>query len=143
MCLSSDAEPNCSAGITSSSPGKYGGPERSFASVSCRKNARERNPLNVLVVYCLEMLPPNQQVLIKHAAIIGHEFSLNMLCAVLPEEHAIIAEENAESLLESGFILCTDNINGEPDCYRFQNCLMRDAIYNLMPPRYVFQLNAT
>ena len=82
--------------------------------------------LHEIVICRFDTLSPEQQVLLKDASVIGNEFTSN----ILQEMSAYANHLNIDALAREGFILCTESAAAK---YRFQNELMREIIYNLIP----------
>lgn len=96
------------------------------------------NSLKQLILLRMEKLDVDHQLVLKHASIIGDEFSEKMLQKVLPEKLWPKLAETMELLAEHGFILC---IAESPQfIFGFQNDLIRQTVYELTPPRYVLQI---
>ncbi|RYH27847.1 hypothetical protein EON65_12990 [archaeon] len=91
------------------------------------------NSLKQLILLRMEKLDVDQQLVLKHASIIGDEFSEKMLEAVLPRHIRPKLAESTELLVEHGFVLC---IQESPQLiFGFQNDLIRETVYELTPPR--------
>jgi hypothetical protein len=95
--------------------------------------AASENPLKVLILLRLEKLNPDSQFIIKHASIIGEEFSEKMLAAVLPRKLVALMPQALKQLVEEGFITPVEEY--PQAIFEFQNNLIKDTLYNLMPPR--------
>ena len=93
------------------------------------------NPLKVLILLRMEKLKPDHQLIIKYASIIGEEFSEKLLAAVLPKKLSAMMTQALKHLAENGFITPMEEY---PEAiYEFQNNLIKETFYNLMPPRYI------
>ena len=89
--------------------------------------------LKILILMRMEKLDIDNQMILKIASIIGDEFSESMLKKVLPsriQEHLI---ENLDILSENGFIYCVEEF--PENIFAFQNELIRETLYELMPPK--------
>jgi len=104
--------------------------------------ALNQNPLYVLVICRLEKLTSFLQVVIKYASIIGSLFDSLTLAAILPKSFAVNLSKSLEVLLESSFIL-TVATDGVATTYIFQNYLIRNAVYDLTPPREAAKIHET
>lgn len=92
-----------------------------------------QDSLKVLIVCRMEKLSVEEQLVLKHASILGDEFSETMLTAVLPSKLHSNLSQSLEQLAEHGFILC---IEEHPVAiFVFQNQLIQRTLYSLMPPR--------
>jgi class 3 adenylate cyclase len=94
-----------------------------------------QNSLKQLIVLRMEKLSMDVQLVLKHASILGDEFSENMLEAVIPEKLKPGLAETLDSLVEHGFILCIEEF--PQMIFGFQNQLIRSTVYELTPPRFV------
>ena len=92
-----------------------------------------QNSLKQLIVLRMEKLAMDVQLVLKHASILGDEFSENMLEAVIPEKLRSSLAESLDSLVEHGFILCIEEF--PQGIFGFQNQLIRQTVYELTPPR--------
>ena len=91
------------------------------------------NPLKVLILLRMEKLKPDHQLIIKYASIIGEEFSEKLLAAVLPKKLVAMMTQALKHLVEDGLITLIEEY---PEAiYEFQNNLIKETFYNLMPPR--------
>jgi len=97
-----------------------------------QQGAASENPLKVLILLRLEKLNPDSQLIIKHASILGEEFSEKMLAAVLPKKLATLMPQSLKQLVEDGFITPVEEY--PQAIFEFQNNLIKDTLYNLMPP---------
>ena len=98
-----------------------------------QKGDSPHNALKVLILLRMEKLDVDQQLVLKDAAIIGDEFSERMLKHVLPARIQASLDESVDLLAEHGFIFCVEEY---PEAiYAFQNELIRETLYELMPPR--------
>jgi class 3 adenylate cyclase len=89
--------------------------------------------LKHLIILRMEKLTMDHQLVLKHASILGDEFSENMLEAVLPEKLRPTISESLDSLVEHGFIFCLEEF---PQCiFAFQNQLIQQTVMELTPPR--------
>ena len=94
----------------------------------------QHNPLYILVICRLEKMSSFLQVIVKYASIIGAEFASSTLQAILPAPFNVKLENSLELLLESSFIICCGDREND-SLYCFQNYLIRNALYDLTPPR--------
>ena len=90
--------------------------------------------LHAFVVSRLEKLSPDDQIVAKYASIIGNEFNLSILNAVLPRKYNGLSNM-LEILAETGFITFVED-RLDDKIFRFQNVFIKKIMYNLMPPRY-------
>jgi hypothetical protein len=91
------------------------------------------NSLKQLILLRMEKLDVDIQLILKHASIIGDEFSERMLKAVLPDKLKTNLGESTELLVEHGFLFC---IAEYPQfIFGFQNNLIRQTVSELTPPR--------
>jgi predicted ATPase len=97
---------------------------------------KQNNPLRVLILCRMENLTMEQQLILKYASIIGNEFKIEMLRAILPDKIKCILTESLELLADNGFIVCLEETPGA--IYEFQNELIQTTLYELMPPRFFF-----
>lgn len=96
-------------------------------------DASRQNSLKQLIILRMEKLVIDTQLVLKHASILGDEFSENMLESVIPEKLKPVLSESLDSLVEHGFILCIEEY---PQLiFGFQNQLIRQTVYELTPPR--------
>jgi hypothetical protein len=94
-----------------------------------------QNSLKQLILLRMEKLSVDTQLIVRHAAIIGDEFSEKMLVAVLPEKHKAGATNALESLVEHGFITCIEEY--PIAIFGFENQFIRQTVFELTPPRFV------
>lgn len=95
------------------------------------------NSLKALILNRIDRLKTEQQIVARHASIIGDEFSLSNLNAILPARIQPALMDSLEALQHHGLVcVVEDHI---PDVvFAFQNQLIRNTIYDLTPPRFVF-----
>jgi class 3 adenylate cyclase len=91
--------------------------------------------LRNLIICRLEKLSLEQQIVLKHAAVIGFEFSVRSLAAIVPESTLPRLTNTVSVLCELGFIHCVEET--PLAVFGFQHKLTRDTIYSMMPHRYV------
>lgn len=93
----------------------------------------KKRALDAIVISRFEKLPSAQQVFIKHASVIGDEFSSDQLIAIIPpvlkNKHMNV---ELMKLVDAGFLFLIDD--GTFTSFSFQNELIRDVLYDLMPP---------
>ena len=99
---------------------------------STLKTNSSSNPLHVLIVCRLEHMSVEQQSVIKHASIIGEEFSATLLSKILPSSLRSQLMEMITALVNYGLLYSE---NEESDTYKFVNQLIHKIIYDLTPPR--------
>jgi len=99
--------------------------------INVKENENANNPLQVLVICRLEKLSTEEQVTLRHAAVIGEEFSLHLLVSIMPFKLIKQIDNIMGALLNSSFIELseTDNEN-----YVFSNSVIHHIISELMPP---------
>jgi hypothetical protein len=89
--------------------------------------------LKQLIILRMEKLPMDTQLILRHASILGDEFSENMLESAITEKLKTVLSESLDTLVEHGFILCIEEF---PQLiFGFQNQLIRQTVYELTPPR--------
>ena len=98
-----------------------------------KQGVSPQNSLKVLILMRMEKLNLDYQLVLKHASIIGDEFSEPMLAHVLPQKLKASLHESLASLAEHGFILCVEEYPLQ--IFGFQNQLIRQTLYELIPPR--------
>lgn len=85
-----------------------------------------------LMMCMMEKFTPAEKVIMKYACIIGNTFSLDILERIIPIALLASLEDCLTSLTSGGFIYCLSNT-----AYCFQSELIRDMVYELIPPRLV------
>lgn len=90
------------------------------------------NPLQVLVICRLEKLTTEQQVALRHAALIDLEFSLLLLIAILPPKLAANIDSIMKALVNASFIELSPD---DSDMFIFSNANIRQILCYLTPPR--------
>jgi class 3 adenylate cyclase len=108
----------------------------SFLETIQRGNALDA--LKNLILCRLEKITPEQQMVVKHAAVIGQEFSLRTLAAVVPATAIPKLKRSVAALIENGFIYGMQE--SSMSIYGFHNVMTRETIYDLIPPRFVVNL---
>lgn len=108
--------------------------ESAFLSAVHSQASKSRsNPLSILVTCRLEKLSAESQVVLKLASIVGVEFNLQLLSAVLPFKLISSVDESLSDLVYHHFIFQdSDDLNA----FYFGNTLIRTLIYDLTPIRY-------
>lgn len=97
--------------------------------------------LDALVLARFEKLDHMQQTVVKHAAVLGDEFLPQELSACLPNTlvncnlGAILT-----SLIDAGFLYYQEDVS---QSYIFQNDLIRDVLYELLPPSETSRIHDT
>jgi hypothetical protein len=110
-----------------------------FVKTVNTKNAMD--PLKNLVICRLEKLTPEQLLVLKHASVIGEEFTYQTLAAVLPEAVESHLPPLLGMLIEDGFIY---NLEEHPiSIFGFHNQLTRETIYEMIPPGDTSQIHLT
>jgi class 3 adenylate cyclase len=89
--------------------------------------------LKNLIIVRLEKLSLEQQQVLKHASVIGLEFSARSLAAVVPEQALPRLIKTIAVLCELGFIQCVQET--PLPVYAFQHKLTRDTVYGILPHR--------
>lgn len=95
--------------------------------------------LQSVVVGRMERLTTQQKVTLKYASLVGEEFSLSMLVAVLPSQLVNNCLQILEQLSSARFIY--PNLNAGPTkvhMYGFGNKLLHEMIRGLTPVGYVY-----
>lgn len=101
--------------------------EKGFKNIAHLSRGEGADSLLREIVICrFDALTPEQQVLLKDASVIGYEFSSK----ILKEMSNYSDGANMDTLIRDGFISCIDRSATK---YRFQNELMREIIYSLIP----------
>ena len=93
----------------------------------------QSHAIDGLILSRFERLNSTQQVVVKHASVIGDEFTYTEISAVLPsqfKQEKISASFAA--LIDAGFLYTVDE---QSKLYGFQNAIIRDVLYDLIPPR--------
>lgn len=109
------------------------GIEEYYRKIVERGDRSSSNPLTNLIVNRIDRLSAEQQTVIKHAAIIGDDFSFSILTRILPSRMQTHLLQSLEALQQFGLIYCVDEGN-EDVSFSFQNQLIRNTIYDLTPP---------
>lgn len=91
------------------------------------------NPLKLLILLRLERLSTEQQLVLKVASIIGEEFSESLLATLLPKMMQVNVSESLQALIEHDFLCKVQEYPVE--LYGFQNQIIQDTLYELLPPR--------
>ena len=93
-----------------------------------------REMLTALIVCRMEKLAPEDQMILRHASIIGQVFTSKLLHAIIPfrlDGSAVL--QTLGSLVGQGFLLCLEE---SPDHkFAFQNPLIQSVIYHVTTPR--------
>jgi class 3 adenylate cyclase len=90
------------------------------------------NSLRALILNRIDRLSAEQQIVAKHASIIGDEFTLSVLKAILPNKIQTHLSQSLEALQHNGLVYCVEE--GHEIIFSFQNQLIRNTIYDLTPP---------
>jgi class 3 adenylate cyclase len=90
--------------------------------------------LKNLIIIRMEKLTSEQQLVVKYASVLGQEFTVRTLAAVLPDTVVPHLSQSLAALIEMGFIFCLEE--APLAIYGFHNMLTRDTIYDILPPRY-------
>ena len=101
--------------------------------MSTSRSIPKKRGLDAIVISRFEKLQQTQQVLIKHASVIGDEFSSEQLSSIIPPGMKT-RNMNVElmKLVDAGFLFLIDD--GTFTTFAFQNELIRDVLYDLLPP---------
>ena len=86
------------------------------------------NPLHALILCRLDMLNPEVFYVAKIASIIGDDFTVDMICHLLPDVKNVM--NCLVALKSNGFI---NSVENDPNSYEFQNPLLTSTIYELIP----------
>ncbi|HSP81550.1 MAG TPA: AAA family ATPase, partial [Myxococcaceae bacterium] len=79
----------------------------------------------------IDRLPPEEQLTIKVASVIGRAFLLRLLCDIFPgEQRAASLRASVEALVAQGFVK-VDAVTPEPT-YSFKHVITREVAYGLM-----------
>ena len=121
---------------------KENGVEAFMQSVKGQKIDRLRGQKEIasehikfLILYRFDKLTPEQQLVAKHASVIGEHFSEPALLAILPDRlrQPTIIAGLLEALVENSIIRC---VAEQPvEVFGFQNQLIRKIIYSTIPQR--------
>lgn len=104
-----------------------------FEVVRRTSDANAQDVLKELILCRMETLPKDEQVILRHASIIGEEFSLKMLNSIIPYSLYKNLVSSLGSLIGHGFLTSKEEY---PDHkFAFQNPLIQDTLYSLTPPR--------
>jgi DNA-binding SARP family transcriptional activator len=100
--------------------------------------ARDVLPATVqaLLAARLDRLGPGERALLERAAVIGKEFRLDDVVALLEPEAVPTAATHAEALVARGFV--RPGVEGE---LRFRHVLVQEAVYRASPKRLRAQLH--
>jgi hypothetical protein len=102
--------------------------DKNGCSSSCRPNA-----LKQLILLRMEKLSVDAQLILKHASIIGSEFSETMLQTIIPDRLKHIMSSCLKLLVEFGFVSC---IEDSPEVvFEFENHFIQQTVFELIPPR--------
>jgi hypothetical protein len=109
--------------------------EHGVEEFNCKINVREdqkgANPLQVLVICRLEKLTTEEQVALRHAAVIGIEFGLHLLASIMPFKLVVQIDNIMGALLNSSFIELSESDN---EHFVFSNSAIHQIIHDLTPP---------
>ena len=104
---------------------------KSISSVDCH----DQHAIGNLVLSRFERLNSVQQVIAKHASVIGDEFTIAEIASVLPSAvRSLKLDFIVTSLIDAGFLYMIDEVEKS---FTFQNEIIRDTLYDIIPPRYV------
>ncbi len=92
------------------------------------------DPLKNLILCRLEKVSTEQQMVMRYASVIGEEFSVRTLSAVVPRLAIPKLKRSLAILIEMGFIYCIES--APLAIYGFHNQLTRESIYEIIPPRF-------
>lgn len=90
------------------------------------------NSLRALILNRIDRLTDEQRNVAKHAAIIGDQFTLTVLKAILPSKIQTHLTSSLDALQQNGLVYCVEEAHDVVFC--FQNQLIRNTIYDLTPP---------
>ena len=119
--------------------------ENGMESVKNENNLE--NSLQFLMFCRLDLFSSIEQLVAKTASIVGYEFSLSVLSAILKSGNILPGNvlSALESLQSHGFIFCKEKIgckekNGEKSgdndfIFSFQNCKIHSMLYDVTPKR--------
>jgi hypothetical protein len=106
--------------------------EADFAKHQDGDGSTTSDALKNLIIIRLEKLTGEQQLVVKYASVLGQEFTVRTLAAVMPETVVPLLSQSLVALIELGFIYCLEE--APLAIYGFHNMLTRDTIYDLLPP---------
>ncbi len=88
--------------------------------------------IHSVIINRIDRLPPEDQLALKVASILGEIFSLEFLQAVYPVEHQKAdLVENLKRL--KGTRILTDHFEGEETHYKFEHQIIHQVVYGLVP----------
>ena len=88
--------------------------------------------IHSVIINRIDRLPPEDQLALKVASILGEIFTLEFLRAVYPVEHQ--KEDLAENLKRlKGTRILTDHFDGEETHYKFEHQIIHQVVYGLVP----------
>lgn len=98
-------------------------------------DSSRQNSLKQLILLRMEKLTVDAQLILKHASIIGDQFSQKMLQTIIHERLRSGLPHSLELLVEHGFITCIEEY---PEIvFEFENQFIRQTVFELTPPRWV------
>ena len=100
-----------------------------------RANSTKRDKLlKRLIAYQMDKIDSVDQTVIKHCAVIGEVFDVDMLAGILPSNFTKkrTIDEILESLASARFIYFVTSVPNK--IFRFQISLIQNTIYELIPP---------
>lgn len=115
---------------------------KGLLSPSTRASA---NPLKDLVLCRMERLSSDLILTLKHISVIGHEFNESLVAGIMSTTTTTRRKsvygslsEQLTTLEKKGFIYLLEE--HPVPIYGFQNELIRNTLYELLPPGYVYCL---
>lgn len=98
-----------------------------------KKSEADSHSLQRMLVICrLDPLPVNQLIVLKHASIIGNDFSYKLLQSIVPPKVCKVLDQCTGDLVEQGFIQC---IEEQPELrFCFTNQMFQATLYDLSLP---------
>ena len=101
------------------------------------QSGQAADALKNLIILRMEKLSTEDQLVVKHASVLGQEFTVRTLASVLPDTIVPRLSQALQALHDLGLIYCIEE--APLAVYGFHNMLTRDTIYNILPPRFDLQ----
>jgi DNA-binding SARP family transcriptional activator len=92
--------------------------------------------VQALLAARLDRLGPGERAVLERGAVIGKEFRLDDVVALLEPEAAPTAEAHTDALVARGFVR-----PDEPGAFRFRHVLVQEAVYRSAPKRLRAELH--
>jgi tetratricopeptide (TPR) repeat protein len=88
--------------------------------------------IQALLAARLDRLDADERALIQAASVVGKEFSIDDVTAIVPEQLAARASMVVTSLVRKELVRSDQGRAGARDAFRFRHILIRDAAYNAL-----------